>query len=181
MAQGFDIVKISGSNNAELVEATDHALKVRELSEFHQAALNGDAYAFFASYDITAADTLLYVCNNDAQKELCIEKMFFSSDVVTSIEVGCHVTSGTPTGNAVVPTNLNRRSAKLANATCISDQTEAHALLNVLTVSTGVGTPIQVDVGGAIVLGLNDCISVDVIAETGVASATIWGYFRDVA
>ena len=171
-------VTILGADNSELVFADHHALRVNPRSPFQQAVLDGDAYAFFGSYSTTAADTVLYIRNTSSIKNLYIERIILGAVTTALIEIG---TSAPPTeaGSAVTPTNLNRVTTKVADATCIEDQTGATTLLNMLEVHTGVGTPVDLHIGGGIVLGKDDCLNVDDITGTSMTSVTVWGYFTD--
>ena len=128
-----------------------------------------------------ATDTLLCVINDSASRYLCIEKIIVSAVAAGLIEIGVHDAPGTPAGSAVTPTCLNRTANTTCAASAWEDQTAATTLLNVAEVHVGVGTPTTIEFGGALILGEDDCVSVDIITELAISSATIIGYFRDKA
>jgi hypothetical protein len=175
-----------GSGRAASVNADNQlATKSVVVSAIHAASLKGDAYSFTAvSADINAGDTALLVANQSKDRLLVIEKVYAYSDVPTQLKVHCPAV-GTWAGTAVVGVNLNRLSTKTADAVAYADETgNTFAAANtVVTLNTNELTtaefPVEYDFKGAVILGYDDAIAVDIIAESAAFDCTFLTYFID--
>jgi hypothetical protein len=130
------------------------------------------------TYDFTAGDTILLVKNEDPDRLLRVGPVWISGDVATEFIIHCPVVV-TPTGTAVVGVNLDRRSNNVAKATAIGDET-TNSQANVIHRGRGIANfAFNIDFQGALVLGEDDCVAVDLVAEGAAANVTILGYYQD--
>jgi len=166
-------------------DVRNSALRVSTASAIHEASLKGDAYAWNSvSYDAAAADTLLLVANDSSTQLLVIESIYFYADAATAVDIHFPA-KATWTGTAVVGVNLNRASSKVADATAITDETGQASQGPIwITLHTAELTTaqeeIQYHVNGAIILGKDDAIGIDGVADLAAYEATIIGYFIDI-
>jgi hypothetical protein len=168
------------SNNQLKVAATAS-------SAMREAALKGDAYSWTAvTANLAAGGTALCVTNQSKSRKLVIESLYGYADVPTLLKV--HVPAAcTWAGTAVVGVNLNRESTILADAVAYANESgTTFADTNVvLTIATNELTTDQFGIwieklhGGAIILGYDDAIAVDVIADSAAFNCTITGYYID--
>lgn len=159
------------------------------ISAIHEASLLGNAYSWTSvTADIDAGDTALCVVNRSDTKLLVISRAYVWSDVASQIKI--HVpAAATWAGTAVTGVNLNRARALEAPALAYADETgNAFVAANVIEtvynalavngqVTTALG--VQIDFKDAVILGYNDAIAADVIAEIGAFEVTFIGYFID--
>ena len=156
------------------------------VSALHEASLNGDAYSWNAvSADVAAAATALLVRNDSDTRHLVIEKVYVYSDVATAVDV--HFTNGavfTAAGTAVTGVNLNRGVLKVADATSFANETGNTQGNIFLTLHTSELTTSQEGVeynfDGAVILGRNGAIGLDLVADSAAFECTIIGYFVDM-
>jgi len=157
-------------------------------SAAYKATLAGDAYSWTAvTADINTGDTALCVINTSTTRKLVIRDVYAYSDVPCLLKI--HVpAAATWAGTAVVGVNLNREKAGvLATASAYADETgTTFADANViLTIATNELTTDQHGVlvsplcDGALRLGYDDAIAVDIIGESAAFNCTITGYFED--
>lgn len=162
----------------------DHQLQISAGSAIHQATLKGDAYAWNSvSYDMTAADTLLMVANDSETRLLVINRIYFYSDVPTAVDVHFPAVA-TWTGTAVVGVNLNRAKDVPAPATAITDETGQATQGPIwITLHTNeVATDqfaIDFPTDDAVILGHDDAIGIDGVADAAAYECTIIGYYID--
>ena len=130
----------------------------------------------------TGGDTVLLVQNISSTLLLHIEDVVFSSDVATEIDI--HLTDKaalTHSGTNVVPICLNQ--ASLRDGTTLSTATadEANNVQGniVDTQQVGVDDPYIRSFGGALILGQNGIVAVDVTADTTGVSCSISGYYKE--
>lgn len=176
-----------GSSGAIAAVTTENKLQTRavQISALHEACLNGDAYAWNAiSADIDGGDTALLVRNDSSTRYLVVEKLYVYSDVATSIDVHVIGTSTfTAAGTAVTGVNLNPSSGNVADATAFADETGNTQGSIILTLATAELTThqegIDYDFKGGVILGTNDCIGVDIVADSAAFECSIIGYFVD--
>lgn len=177
----------SGSGNAKFAGVTDTTnqllVRAEAISDIGTAARNAEAYSWTAvTADVNAGDTALLVANTSATRRLVITDIWAFSDVPTQLKI--HVPAeATLAGTAVVGVPLNRTNTAAAPATAKADETgNTFAAANtILTLKTNELTTdqfgVHADLKGAVVLGENDSIAVDLIAETAAFECTIWGYY----
>jgi hypothetical protein len=146
-----------------------------------ESEANGLCFSWSASYDYTAGDTVLLVKNTDTSKDLLIEDISIDCDTNTEVLIHFPEDVETPTGTAVVGTNLNRQSGKAAQAVAKEDETTnsqgpIFGRFFVQANSNSLFLPIR----GIVVLGLNDSIAVDYVTEGGACYVNIVGYYHTV-
>jgi hypothetical protein len=153
-----------------------------------EASLKGDAYSWTAvTTDINTGDTALCVVNQSKSRKLVIQSLYVYADVPSLLKV--HVPAAcTWAGTAVVGVNLNREKASvLADAVAYADETgttfaDANVILTIATNETATdqfGVWIENLNGGALILGYDDAIAVDIIGESAAFNCTIVGYYID--
>lgn len=152
-----------------------------------EASLKGDAFSWTAvTENLAAGGTALCVVNRSQSRRLVIEGLYAWSDVPTALKV--HVpAAATWAGTAVVGVNLNRESAALANAVAYANESgTTFADANViLTLQTNELTTDQFGImvdslhNGSLILGYNDAVAVDIIADSAAFNCTITGYYID--
>ena len=139
---------------------------------------DGAAFSWTASADINATDSILWLRNDDPNRNLIVENVSVSSDAASSWFVYCPV-NVTPDGTVVTGVNLNRTSGNVALATCHRDNTSA-VLANYIYYGHSMAAETKTfSMHGALVLGYLDCVAVDVTTEPTLAQATIFGYYHD--
>lgn len=149
-------------------------------SEFEYFSdVKGDAYSWnFLTYDIAAGDTIGLIKNTSDSKELHIDSITISSDVETVVTVHLPTTEVTPTGTAVVGANLNTRSVKIAPSAAITDETDnTQGTIIFQTEIQAAGSPFTHEYGGALIIGQNRSVGVDIVADAGAFNLTIEGHF----
>ncbi len=146
----------------------------------HESENHGRAFTWSnVTYDPAAGDTILLIKNTSPTLGLIIQHFSIGSDVNTVATIHSP-TCAIPTGTAVTGVNLNRQSGKTAEATAICDETtnsQANVMHNVYVLAN-TSTPINTE--GSLILGLNDCVAVDFVADVGACYVSIKGYYHDV-
>jgi len=147
-------------------------LAIADASEKH-----GDAYAWTASANIGATDSILWLRNDSTTQNLIIDTISVSSDAAGSWFVYCPE-NVTPDGTTVAGVNLNRSSSKVALATCKRDNTTAVLANYIFYGHNAAAETVVVQLRGALVLGYSDCVAIDITTEPALAQATILGYYH---
>lgn len=178
-----------GKGTGSLAQVTtDFKLQTRAttVSAWHEACLNGDAYAWNAvSADIDTGDTALLVRNDSDTRYLVIEKLYVWCDVAAQFDVHLVPTSTfTAAGTTVTGVNLLAGSGKVADATAMADETGNTQGSIIITLHTNeLATDIfgiDYDFKGGVILAKNSCVAVDIIGESAAFEATFFGYFLDM-
>jgi len=180
-------MQVTGTTNVIADVNDDKQLLTRAVcvSAIHEASLNGsEAFAWNAvSADIDAADTALAVRNDSNTKYLVIEKLYVWSDVATAVDVHLITADYTSAGTAVTGVCLNKASPTVADATAHADETGNTQGDIIITLhSNELATDqfaIDYDFKGSVILGDNQAIGVDLVANSGAFECTIIGYFID--
>jgi hypothetical protein len=154
------------------------------VSAIHEASLLGNAFSWNAiSADLTAADTALLVRNDSGTKYLVIEKLYIYSDVATAVDVHLVTTSFTAAGTVVTAVALNKSKSATADATAYADETGNTQGDIIVTLHTQELTTAQqgfdYDFNGAVILGDDQAIGVDIVADSAGFECSILGYFID--
>ena len=114
-ATGGNVLNVDVDGRAETTSVIQNSLE--HYSE------SGDSWAWSnVTYDPDAQDTIILVQNTHATKNLYISQIQFSTSALTEVIV--HLTDGatfTPTGTAIVATNLNNNVGGIAFATAIGE------------------------------------------------------------
>ena len=173
-----------GTGGGKGAKVTDqNQLKVTTASAIHEAALRGDAFSWNSvSYVPAAGDTILLVNNDSDSRLLVINRIYLYSDVPTAVDIHFPA-AATWAGTAVTGVNLNRTSNKVAPAASYTDETGNTQGTICITLHTNeVATDqfsIDFPTGDAIVLGEDDSIGIDLVANAGEEECTIIGYYID--
>ena len=174
--------QIAGADGS-VAQVSDHALHTKSQSRFQIALEKGDAYSWTSlTYDPDAHDTILGVENSDANRTLYVEKIFFTGDTASQIQV--FTAKGTTmTGTAVTGVNLNRNSGKIALASAKADETGNTAqaggyehLICTHVVAANLITVIEINGGVGLVNG--EMIGVDYTTAATAANCSIWGWYE---
>lgn len=178
-----DQIQLQGTDGS-LADVDGTRLLARPRSEWEDAVEAGDAYSWAnATYNYTAADTVLAVQNDSPTRDLVITKIIATGDAATELVV--HTSSSVAmAGTAVTGVNLNRSSSKVAPATAKADETgngQAAASYSgkVLTGRFAANGQLEFNVDGAIVIPQGWNIGADYITVGAACNMVILGYFRD--
>ena len=143
---------------------------------------NDDGLAFSwtnASYDYDAGDTIILIKNTSTTHNLIIDDIIIAGDTATIATVHFPVCD-TPTGTSITGVNLNRTSGKTADATAIGDETTNSQGPIYHNIFIEANKTYEHDAGDSIVLGTNNCIAVDFVANGTAAYCTIEGFFLEI-
>lgn len=154
-------------------------------SAFAKATENGDAYSWTAvTANLGAGGTALRVVNQSRDRLLCITKVYTWSDVSTIIKIHCPVPAAWD-GTATVGVNLNRHSIKTADASAAGNDTvnalvDAQVLISLHTNESDTDQfGVSWDFEGALILGYDNCVAVDIVADSGAFNCTVIAYYID--
>ena len=167
---------------AEVNDDKQLTTRAVSVSALHEASLSGQAFAWNAvSADIDAGDTALLVQNTSSSKKLVIEKIYVYSDVATAVDVHLVTASFTIAGTAVTGVCLNKANPTVAPATAKADETGNTQGNIIITLHTSELTTsqeaVEYDFSGSVIIGQNQAIGVDLVAELAAFECTIIGYF----
>lgn len=143
---------------------------------------NGDGYSWTnATYDYSAADTILLVRNDSSSQNLIIDRIIMSSDTATYVTIHCPTVAFTGAGTVVTGVNLNRTSGKTALASAWANETGNTQGVVIQRPSIAVAnTDYSIDIAeGGIVLGNGQSLGVDYITNGAACRVTIYGYFEE--
>jgi hypothetical protein len=132
--------------------------------------------------DIDATDTALLICNTHQTKNLYITQVNLWTDVHAQFQIHSPAYSASFTGTAVTGVNLNRKSLEVAQAVAYADET-ANTQANIIETirNNEVGTDqfeVNRNYDGAIILGYQKSIAIDIVEESGAFQATVLGYYK---
>lgn len=174
---------------AEVNSSHQIETKAVEVSPMRAATERGDAFSWTSvTGNLAANATGLLVANLSKTRLLVIQSLYVYSDVPTLLKVHVPVAATWAGGTEVVGVNLNRELASvLPDAVAYRDEggSTFAAANTVLTIATNefatdqFGVMIENLHDGAIILGYDDAIGVDVVADGAAYEMTISGYFRD--
>ena len=170
--------------NAEVNSDNQLVTRAVSISALHQASLNSEAFAWNAvTADIAGAETALCVRNDSSTKYLVIDKLYVYSDVPTAVDVHLVTANFTAAGTAVVGVCLNKASATIADATAKADETgntQGDIILTLHTPElTTAAESVSYDFEGAVILGDDQAIGVDIVADSAAFECTIIGHYID--
>jgi len=173
-----------GTGSGDLAGVVDNRLLVSSRSEerlFYASRDDGQAYAWVTATSTTAAnDTILLIKNTSKTKNLFIDHLgltLASASVVTVHRPTTLV--ATPTGTAVTGVNLNGQSANVADASAKKDETTNSQGDVFLKIQAVAATPIERDLKGAVILGPDQSIGIDVVATQASFECNIVGWFEE--
>ena len=176
-------MRINGNTYTAEVNS-DSRLKTQSVSTsaINAASLKGKAFAWNAvSADIAAAGTALAVRNDSTTEYLVIEKIYVYSDIASAVDVHLVTATYTSAGTAVTGVCLNKATATVATATAHANETGNTQGDIIVTLHTPELTTsaesIEYDFKGSIILGQNQAIGVDVVADSAAFECTVIGYY----
>ena len=169
---------------AEVNDARQVLTRAVNVSAIHEASLLGNAFAWNAeSADLAAGATALLVRNDSGTKNLVIEKIYIYSDIATAVDVHLVTASFTADGTAVTGVSLNKSTSATADATAYANETGNTQGDIIVTLHTQELTTAQqgfdYNLHGAVILGDDQAIGVDIVADGAAFECTIFGYFID--
>jgi hypothetical protein len=144
----------------------------------HHSRVSENAYSWTnATYNYTAADTILAVKNTSATKNLYITKIEASSDATTNVQVHIITASYTDAGTAVTGVNMNANSTNVADATAYGDET-GNTQGNIVAHKVALAnTTAEFNFDGALILGRNQAVGVDFVTVGAACYVTIYGFY----
>ena len=173
-----------GTGNLAMVDSEGHLAvgAIQKSALQHQSETYENVYAFSnATYNYTAADTILLVKNTHASKAMTIAKIWVSGDTLTEVIVHMPAAEVTPTGTAVTGANLTNPTGRAAPATAIGDETNNTRGTFLWSQRIPANTPYCVDAMSGIQVGPGKSIGVDFVAVGAAANVTIWAYWKDLS
>lgn len=179
---GIQILDGTGGGSLAQVTTEGHlvidAFALEEIA--HISNEHGQAFTWSSgTYDGAAADTVLLVKNTSSVRKLFIQSIWMSSDVETRVVIHVPTSEVTPTGTAVTGRNMNITSGNVAEATAIRDETN-NTQGNIYWSGEIpiLSTPYEVRLHSALILGQNDSLGVDYVADAAACDVVIMGYFE---
>ena len=152
-----------------------------ESESSYESEVNKRCYTWTTAYNVSAADTVIWLRNDSTTLNLVLEKVLLANDTATRFTVHFPA-NATPAGTEVTGVNLNRGSNNLAEATCYSDETnntQANSFANGILQAN---VPAILPIDGTVVLGYKDCIGIDfVTGSSSIGMATIRAYYHEVS
>jgi len=170
--RGFEVA-IESDNHLQ----TDSVVqtKVEHLSEE-----KGDSYMWASgSYDpMVGNDTILLVQNTSDTQNLHINRIWLSTAVDTRVTIHLVTVALTPAGTAIVGTNMNTNSSRVAAAIAKRDETN-NSIGSIIWSGEiyALSGPYEVVIAGAVILGKNKSIGVDYVVDPTACDVTIMGYY----
>lgn len=152
-----------------------YAMVESEIS--HMSEVHGDAFTWAASYNGGAGDTILWLRNDNTEKNLIIENIVVCNSTIRTEFVVHTPVNAAPAGTTITGVNLNFGSGKVALASAVQDETN-NTQSSIITHGKLSGNMVIMPVDGAIILGYLDCLAVDFVAASTIAIATIRGYYH---
>lgn len=150
-------------------------------SALEEHSEKGAAYSWTnATYDMTAADTIIGVRNISSIQNLHIDKVILSSDVATIVTFHRVNGSAALAGTLITGVNLNGASGNVALADARGDETTNSSQGDVLLdVELLAAQSLAIDFEGAIILGPNDMFGADYVANAAIVHITVIGFYAD--
>lgn len=140
---------------------------------------NGISFSWSSgTYDAAAGDTILLIKNTSTTKDLHIHQIWLSTDTETRVVVHVPATEVTPAGTTITGSNLNTTSAIVAGASAKRDETD-NTQGNIYWAGEiqAATNPLMIDFEGALILGQNESIGVDYVADVAACDVTILGHY----
>ncbi len=162
-------------------ELVVRAITSREIE--HSSGTTGTAFSWYTGIlNLTAADTFLYVRNDNSNFPLIVDKIIFNgSNVICNWQVAIGASITTPTGTVVTAVNLNEEfSSKSAEATAFSNETAVAQGSILFDIWTPITNTVILETDG-ILLGKNNYIQVDQVTSSTSGSISMFGHFEKVA
>ncbi len=175
-------VFLEGSNNGEPIHGKNNRLLTDALSQgpLEQAADRGDAAIFHSAYSATGGQEVIYIKNDEPDRDLHLSRIILFSDTATVWDM-IHVTSATAAGGtALVYRNPNLKEKNNHLHTSFGSATVTGSLSGdpLFSWSTIADVTLQEFLEGALVLGKDDAVAITMVTGApGVMKATILGFW----
>lgn len=147
----------------------------------HVSAKESGSFAWSTTFATGGTNRdVLTIKNDNASKDLIIERVFLGADAAAVFTVG-HVTSGTPAGSTVTPTCLNRGAIRTAEATAFGDAevTGTVVTANIWTAAVlADAPPFVINTLGSLLLAKDDVFGIACSTSVTI-NITVMGYFAD--
>lgn len=168
-------VGVDSENRFKTASVTNR--KMTSVSEIH-----GEAYCW-TTYQATTGDVnAIWLRNDSNTNRLHIDHIDITPPTTTSVYeiwVGNGNTSG---GTGIAGVNLNRSAGNSDDATCAYKNTNVDAGAGMTLLGT-YGLPAltisTVNLEGALILGVNREIAINVITAGGASAINVFGYFHE--
>jgi len=146
--------------------------------------MKADAYTVSSTLsNIATGSCIFFFRNTDTQRSFLTHKIVLGASIATQFDIYQNSTYAASTGTAIVPVNLAAASGKVALCTCVGT-------VAVATVTPGkqvaryyisASESIELDFGGAPILGLNNDIAIFVTnaSSTNTIGVTMTGYYKE--
>jgi len=179
----YFVVKGVSQNGTETqIKATqDGELEVRAIveTELEHASANGRAYAWRSeNSDIDAGDTRLFIKNTSDKFLIMSYAIFTPANVVCTYDIGIGSATTTPTGTAVVATNINGIVSVSEAYEAYDDETAVADATPISSVTTPTTGSYRVELDGFI-LGKNQYLQINQETESTSGRVTVFGHFED--
>ena len=166
-------------NRAEVNKENQLIIKAISESELeYESEVNGLAYSWSSGIvDVAAGNDTVLLVKNLSDKPLHILSISIANgSTASAYTIHLPTTEVTPTGTAIVGTNLNTASSNVADALAKSLETDNTQGTVIGTVWLAVDRSIIIPTEG-VILGKNKSVGVDVIADTSESAVTIVGHY----
>ena len=166
-------------NRAEVNKENQLIIKAISESELeYESEVNGLSYTWASDIvDVAAGGGTVLLIKNLSDSPLHILSVIIANGAVAS-EYTIHLptTEVTPTGVALVGTNMNTASSNVADALAKTKETDNTQGNVIGTVWLAVDRNISLSLEG-VILGKNKSIAVDVVEDTAESAVTIIGHY----
>lgn len=174
--QAQSVTEAGGKGRADVSARAD-------AREYYVSRDEGEAYSWRnATYNYTAADTILLVKNTHTTKALVISSITMAGDSATEVLVHIPTAEVTPTGTEVTGLNRNGNSSNVAAATAKGNETNNSSPPAAATIdfSTRIGAdaPYHYETHDTLRLAQNQSVGVDFVTVGAAADVTITGYYE---
>lgn len=179
---GLTISDGAGKNGDAQVN-DDQRLNVSSVveTEFEFISKNKEKAFIWVSgtYDPAANDTILLIKNTSSTEDLHIDGIWLSTDTETRVIIHLPTTDVTVAGTTITGTNLKASSSNVAEASAARDET-GNTQGNIIWSGEiqATGAPYFIDLSGALILGKNNSIGVDYVADVAACDVTISGHYQ---
>ncbi len=179
----MSLIIVGGNNSLGVHVSSNNRMNVSARSApraYYNARVDGQAYAWCAlTYDYDIDDTILLVKNTSASLDLHIHEIWLGGNVAGKVIVHRPTTIvATPTGTAVVGSNLNGASNNAADAVAKADETTNALGETLFSVRMPADDTLTLECQDIISLAQNQSVAVDFGVEGAACQVTIWGYFE---
>ena len=178
---GLMIEDSTGTGQGVGVSPSGNRMNVSSRSDeriYYISRDNGDAYSMVSIDTAAAAEYNFYFKNISTTKKFYVTAMTLGSAVLAIFKIS--KVTGTATGTAITPTNLNTTSGNVADAVVMGNAavgglTEA-ALIDVVSVTADDSK--EVSLHDALIIGQGEAIAIEYDVGTGdTVHITVFGFF----